>query len=75
MMLFDSETHFLLFFPRGFNKNVFFLSLPDRLKSSLVTFQNVKNSPVFVDLMRPKNGLQTHTFNSKRKYPIHRNNL
>ena len=24
MMLFDSETHFLLFFPMFFNKNVFF---------------------------------------------------
>ena len=26
-------------------------------------------------LVRPKNGLQTHKFDSKRKYPIHCNNL
>ena len=75
MMLFDSERQFLLFFPRIFNKNVFFFRQPVRLKSLLVTFQNVKNSLRRPPLMRPKKGLQTHTFNSKRKYPIHRNNL
>ena len=57
MMLFDSETHFLLFFPRILNKNVFFLRLPVRLKSSLLTFQNVKNSLRRPPLMRPKSDL------------------
>ena len=26
-------------------------------------------------LIRPKNDLETHKFNLKREYPIHRNNL
>ena len=75
MTQFDKERQFFLFFPRILNKTVFFLRQPDRLDFLLLTFQNVKNSPVFGDIIRPKNGLQTHTFNSKRKYPIHRNNL
>ena len=75
MTQFVSQTHFLLFFPTILNKKRLFESLPVRLESLLLTFQNVKNSPVFGDPMRPKNDLQTHTFNSKQKYPIHRNNL
>ena len=76
MTQFDKERQFFpIFFPRILNKTVFFLRQPDRLDFLLLTFQNVKNSPVFGDIIRPKNGLQTHTFNSKRKYPIHRNNL
>ena len=40
------------------NKKTFFFSiLPDRLESLLVTFQNVKDSPVFGHFTCPKNGL------------------
>ena len=75
MTQFDTERQFLLFFPLIFTKPCFFEVLPCHLESLLLTFQNVKNSPVFGDRMRPKNDLQTHTFNSKRQYPIGRNNL
>ena len=71
MTLFAKETQFLLFSPTILNKKRLFESLPDRLESLLLTFQNVKNSPVFGEIMRPKHGLQTHKFISKRKYPIH----
>ena len=68
--------HIFAIFPDVFlTKTCFFFRQPDRLKSSLVTFQNVKNSLRRPPLMRPKMTFKTHTFNSRRKYPIGRKNL
>ena len=54
---FDSERQFFYYLSRSFFPKKLFLSLVDRLESLLVTLQNVKNSPVSGDLMRPTNDL------------------
>ena len=76
MALFDNETHFFKLFSWSFlTQTCFSWRHPVRLETLPLTSKMSRTARTRAPQMRPKNDIQTHKFNSKRKYPIHWNTL